>query len=78
MKLGGQVPSDCLSAGQLSYTVPVSPDNSSTLSAGASRQLRYTVSWSVCDSSTSNPARQRQVCREAGWGVEGEADWKHE
>ena len=36
-------PSNCLSAGQLRYTVPVPPDSSSTLSAGASRQLLYTV-----------------------------------
>ena len=32
VKLGGQVPSDCLSAGQLRYTVPVPPDSSFTLS----------------------------------------------
>ena len=30
--LGGQIPSDCLSAGQLRYTVPVPPDSSFTLS----------------------------------------------
>ena len=36
-------PSNCLSAGQLRYTVQVPPDSSSTLSAGASRQLLYTV-----------------------------------
>ena len=64
-------PSNCLSAGQLRYTVPVPPDSSSTLSAGASRQLLHTVSWLVCDSSISNPARKRQVGRGAGWGVEG-------
>ena len=57
-ELGGRVPSNCLSARQLRYTVsvppdssttlsPVPPDSSSSLSAGASRQLRYTVSWSV-------------------------------
>ena len=49
VKLGGQIPSDCLSAGQLRYTVPVPPDSSSTLSPGC------------CVTSTSNPARQRQV-----------------
>ena len=42
VKLGGQVPSDCLSAfgsRQLRYTVLVPPDSSSTLSADSSSTL---------------------------------------
>ena len=45
---GGQVPSNRLNASrQLLYTVPVPPDSSSPLFAGASRQLLYTVAWLV-------------------------------
>ena len=70
-ELGGQVPSNCLSAGQLCYTAP-----------SASRQLLYTVCRCLqtaplhCllvghDSSTSNPVRSASFCRGVGWGVEG-------
>ena len=94
VKLGGQVPSNCLSVGEARWSgphqtasvldssatlspvpplhcLPVPPDSSATLSAGASRQLLYTVSWLVVTLLLPVLLASARFCRGAGWGVEG-------